>query len=220
MWSDGGVDVTFVEPNPEFISCPMSNLVLGGSKTLADITVSYDNLTKRHGVKIVRDTATGDRHREAHGEARRRRRAAVRPADPVAGHRLHVGQGARAQQRPRAGDDPALVEGRRADRGVAPPARGDARRRRLRAVDPGRAVSLPAGALRARVPGRLVLQAGQAEVEGADPRRQRRRHVEGAAVQEGLGRGVQGHRRVPGQPRADRCRRRRRARRSSRCRTP
>jgi NADPH-dependent 2,4-dienoyl-CoA reductase/sulfur reductase-like enzyme len=59
MWSDGGIDVTVVEPNPEFISCPLSNLVLGGSKTLADITVSYDNLTKRHGVKIVKDTATG-----------------------------------------------------------------------------------------------------------------------------------------------------------------
>ena len=37
MWSDGGVDVTLVEPNPEFISCPISNLVLGGSKTLADV---------------------------------------------------------------------------------------------------------------------------------------------------------------------------------------
>jgi NADPH-dependent 2,4-dienoyl-CoA reductase/sulfur reductase-like enzyme len=58
MWSDGGVDVTLVEPNPEFISCPISNLVIGGSKTLADITVSYDNLSKRHGVKIVKDTAS------------------------------------------------------------------------------------------------------------------------------------------------------------------
>ena len=59
MWSDGGIDVTVVEPNPEFISCPISNLVLGGSKTLADITVSYDNLARRHGVKILKDTATG-----------------------------------------------------------------------------------------------------------------------------------------------------------------
>ena len=58
MWSDGGVDVTLVEPNPEFISCPISNLVLGGSKTLADITVSYDNLARRHGVKMVKDMAT------------------------------------------------------------------------------------------------------------------------------------------------------------------
>ncbi len=58
MWSNGGIDVTVVEPAPEFISCPMSNLVLGGSKDMAFLTVSYDNLARRHGVKIVRDTAT------------------------------------------------------------------------------------------------------------------------------------------------------------------
>jgi sulfide dehydrogenase [flavocytochrome c] flavoprotein subunit len=58
MWSNNTVDVTLVEPNPEFISCPMSNLVVGGSKDLAYLTVSYDNLVKRHGVKLVRDTAT------------------------------------------------------------------------------------------------------------------------------------------------------------------
>jgi len=58
MWSDGGVDVTVVEPSPEFISCPLSNLVIGGSKQIGDVTVSYDNLPKRHGVKILRDTAT------------------------------------------------------------------------------------------------------------------------------------------------------------------
>jgi len=58
MWSDARIDVTIVEPNLDFVSCPMSNLVLGGSRTLADITVSYDNLARRHGVKFVRDTAT------------------------------------------------------------------------------------------------------------------------------------------------------------------
>jgi sulfide dehydrogenase [flavocytochrome c] flavoprotein chain len=58
MWSNGSIDVTLVEPNAEFISCPMSNLVLGGSKDLAFLTVSYDNLARRHGVKVVRDTAT------------------------------------------------------------------------------------------------------------------------------------------------------------------
>jgi NADPH-dependent 2,4-dienoyl-CoA reductase/sulfur reductase-like enzyme len=58
MWSDGRVDVTLVEPNLDFISCPLSNLVLGGSTTLADLTVSYDNLARRHGVRLVRDTAT------------------------------------------------------------------------------------------------------------------------------------------------------------------
>ncbi|MCA7084677.1 NAD(P)/FAD-dependent oxidoreductase [Cupriavidus sp. DB3] len=55
-WSDNTIDVTLVEPNPTFISCPLSNLVLGGSKRIEDLTVSYDALSRRHGVKVVRDT--------------------------------------------------------------------------------------------------------------------------------------------------------------------
>ena len=55
MWSDYGIQVTLVEPNPSFISCPISNLVIGGSKTMADITTPYDNLVKRHGVQMVQD---------------------------------------------------------------------------------------------------------------------------------------------------------------------
>jgi sulfide dehydrogenase [flavocytochrome c] flavoprotein subunit len=58
MWSDGKIDVSLVEHNAEFVSCPMSNLVLGGSKDLAFLTISYDSLATRHGVKIVRDAAT------------------------------------------------------------------------------------------------------------------------------------------------------------------
>ena len=58
MWSDYGISVTLVEPNPTFISCPISNLVLGGVKTMADITTPYDNLGKRHGVQMVRDMVT------------------------------------------------------------------------------------------------------------------------------------------------------------------
>ncbi len=57
LFSDGAVQVTLVEPNAAFVSCPISNLVLQGSKTMADITTPYDNLEKRHGVKIVRDMA-------------------------------------------------------------------------------------------------------------------------------------------------------------------
>jgi NADPH-dependent 2,4-dienoyl-CoA reductase/sulfur reductase-like enzyme len=58
MWSDYRVNVTLVEPNAAFVSCPISNLVLGGSKTMADITTPYDNLTRRHGVRMVRDSVT------------------------------------------------------------------------------------------------------------------------------------------------------------------
>ena len=56
MWSEGQIQVTLVEPNAAFVSCPISNLVIGGSKTMADITTPYDNLEKRHGVKVVRDS--------------------------------------------------------------------------------------------------------------------------------------------------------------------
>ena len=57
MWSDYRFNVTLVEPNAAFVSCPISNLVLGGSKTIADVTSPYDNLSRRHGVRIVRDMA-------------------------------------------------------------------------------------------------------------------------------------------------------------------
>ena len=57
LWSEGTIDVTLVDPGEAFISCPISNLVLGGSKTMADITVSYAGLDK-YGVKRVRDTVT------------------------------------------------------------------------------------------------------------------------------------------------------------------
>lgn len=59
MWSEGRIEVTLVEPNEAFVSCPISNLVLGGSKQMADITTPYDNLARRHGVKIVRGRAVG-----------------------------------------------------------------------------------------------------------------------------------------------------------------
>ena len=58
LFSEGAVDVTLVEPNAAFVSCPISNLVVGGYKTMADITTPYDNLQKRHGVKLVKDMVT------------------------------------------------------------------------------------------------------------------------------------------------------------------
>jgi sulfide dehydrogenase [flavocytochrome c] flavoprotein chain len=53
--SDYKIDVVLVEPGDAFVSCPISNLVLGGSKTLSDITVPYAGLEKTHGVTIVKD---------------------------------------------------------------------------------------------------------------------------------------------------------------------
>ena len=56
LWSNGTLDITLVEADPAFISCPMSNLVLGGSKQISDLTVSYDGLAKR-GIRVRFDTA-------------------------------------------------------------------------------------------------------------------------------------------------------------------
>ena len=55
LW-DPSVDVVLVEREAAFVSCPISNLVYGGSKTMADITYGYSGL-KRYGVQVVRDTA-------------------------------------------------------------------------------------------------------------------------------------------------------------------
>jgi len=50
------IDVTLVERNANFVSCPISNLVLGGNTQIGNITMSYEGL-KRRGVRIVRDEA-------------------------------------------------------------------------------------------------------------------------------------------------------------------
>ncbi|MFN4324717.1 MAG: FCSD flavin-binding domain-containing protein [Azonexus sp.] len=55
MWSEGGVQVTLIERNPTFISCPISNLVIGGTKTMEDITISYDGLRSKWGVRVIQD---------------------------------------------------------------------------------------------------------------------------------------------------------------------
>jgi len=56
MW-DPAIDVVMVERESAFISCPLSNLVLGGSKSLDDLTRSREGLRK-YGVQIVNDDAT------------------------------------------------------------------------------------------------------------------------------------------------------------------
>jgi NADPH-dependent 2,4-dienoyl-CoA reductase/sulfur reductase-like enzyme len=55
MLSNYQIDVVLIEPDAAFVSCPISNLVIGGSKTMADITTPYDKLSGKHGVQMVRD---------------------------------------------------------------------------------------------------------------------------------------------------------------------
>ncbi len=53
------LEVILIERNRDFISCPQSNLVLGGSRTLKDLTLGYETLTARHGVQLVHDEVNG-----------------------------------------------------------------------------------------------------------------------------------------------------------------
>ena len=56
LFSNNTAKVTLIEPNASFVSCPLSNLVIGGSRKLAELTSPYDNLSKRHGIKIIQDS--------------------------------------------------------------------------------------------------------------------------------------------------------------------
>jgi NADPH-dependent 2,4-dienoyl-CoA reductase/sulfur reductase-like enzyme len=80
---DPSIDVTLVEPGAAYVTCPLSNLVLGGFRSMADITVDYARLANA-GIRIVRDTATAidadaRRVRLSRGEALPFDRAIVAP---------------------------------------------------------------------------------------------------------------------------------------------
>ena len=51
------IDVVLVERESAFVSCPLSNLVLGGSETIDKLTTGYDTLQKKYGVRLVRGEA-------------------------------------------------------------------------------------------------------------------------------------------------------------------
>ena len=55
MWSLSNIDVVVIEKSAQFVSCPLSNLVLGGSKSINELTFGYDLVKKNHGVKWLND---------------------------------------------------------------------------------------------------------------------------------------------------------------------
>jgi len=58
MWSLGAIEVIVIEPNRQFVSCPLSNLVLGGSQSIDDLTFDYQLLKANHGIRWVQDHVT------------------------------------------------------------------------------------------------------------------------------------------------------------------
>lgn len=55
--SNGAIEVTLVEPAKTFVTCFHSNLVIGGVKTIQQITHGYDKLASNYGIKVVHQRA-------------------------------------------------------------------------------------------------------------------------------------------------------------------
>ena len=53
MWSGGGIQVHMIEREQNFVSCPLSNLVLAGTRTIEQNTFDYKRLATNHGVSVV-----------------------------------------------------------------------------------------------------------------------------------------------------------------------
>lgn len=53
-WGGGAIEVFLVERNAQFVSCPLSNLVLGGSRRIEDLTRGYGKL-RDEGVVVLND---------------------------------------------------------------------------------------------------------------------------------------------------------------------
>ena len=68
---DPSIEVILIEPSKRFISCPFSNLVLSGVRTLDSMTFDYGRM-RGHGVRVIHEMAT-----------------AIEPA----AHRVRIGEG-------------------------------------------------------------------------------------------------------------------------------
>ena len=55
---DPSIEVVLIERNRSFVSCPFSNLVVGGFRDIRDNTIAYDKLAANHGIHVVYDEVT------------------------------------------------------------------------------------------------------------------------------------------------------------------
>jgi sulfite dehydrogenase len=168
MWSEGTIEVFLIERNPEFISCPTSNLVLGGTRTLSELTRSYAKL-REYGVQVLRDEATAINVEKKRVSLKRIEdlpydRLIVSPAVDFMYEAIE-GYDAEAQK--------TILHAWKAGPETV------ALRQQLEAMPDGGvcvigavALPLPAGALRARLPDCVLLQEGQAALQGDRSRRQ------------------------------------------------
>lgn len=50
--ADPSIEVTLLDKNPQYVSCPMSNEFLGGERHFDSLKVSYNALKTRHGINV------------------------------------------------------------------------------------------------------------------------------------------------------------------------
>jgi sulfide dehydrogenase [flavocytochrome c] flavoprotein subunit len=55
---DPSINVTLIEQNSSFVTCPGSNWVLGGLRKMEDLNQNYNTLRTKHGINIVHERVT------------------------------------------------------------------------------------------------------------------------------------------------------------------
>ncbi len=58
LWGGSSVDVTVVETNPTYTSPILSNLVLNGNKTTANLAFTYATLSNKYGINMIHSSVT------------------------------------------------------------------------------------------------------------------------------------------------------------------
>ena len=180
---DPKLQVTLVEPNRTYTACPFSNEVIAGLRDIDAQQFGYDKVAA-DGVTVVAQAAA-----KIDAQART---VALADGTTLAYDRLVLAPGidlrfdalpgydeAAAAKMPhawKAGEQTVLL---------APAARSHGRRRPGGDLGAGHALPLPAGALRARQPDRVLSQDQEAALEAPDPRCQGR-FLPAAAVPERL----------------------------------
>lgn len=57
MWAPE-LDITLIEKNSQFISCPQSNLILSGNRSLQQLTHEYDHLQADRSIRFIQAEVT------------------------------------------------------------------------------------------------------------------------------------------------------------------
>ncbi len=55
---DPSIEVVMIERDRQFVSCPFSNLVIGGFRDLRDNTIAYDKLAANNGIQVIHGEVT------------------------------------------------------------------------------------------------------------------------------------------------------------------